>query len=133
MFRNLRQELRKLEGPISIPVEIELDDKGYIDRSCPSEDCGTQFKILYDDWTNLVREEIVFCPLCRHEADCTEWNTTEQSDYHRKLATSHIRNTIGNALRRDARRFNSRKRQPRQSFHVLSTESFPFGNASNGN
>ncbi len=109
MFRDLRRELQKLEGSISIPVEIELDDKGYIDRSCPSEDCGTQFKILCGDWTNLVREEIVFCPLCRHAADCTKWNTTEQSDYHRKLATSHIRNSIGNALRRDARRFNSKK------------------------
>ena len=114
MFRDLQRELRMLEGSISIPVEIELDDKGYVDRSCPSEECGTQFKILYEDWASLVREEIVFCPLCRHEADCTKWNTTEQSDYHRKLATSHIRNTIGNALRKDARRFNS-KRSDRRS------------------
>ena len=103
------QEVGKLEGSISIPVEIQLDDKGYIDRSCPSEDCGTQFKILYEDWINLVGEQKVFCPLCRQEAICTEWNTDEQSDYHRKLATSHAQQIIRKALRRDARRFNSRK------------------------
>ena len=110
MFRNLRRELRKLERSTTISVEIELDDNGYIDRCCPSDDCGTRFKLLYEDWSNLIRDEVVFCPLCRHEADCTQWNTLEQSDYHGELAIAHFQKTIGKAIQRDARSFNSRQR-----------------------
>ena len=109
MFDNLQRELRNLKMPLSIPVQIELDDNGYIDRCCPSEDCGTRFKLLFEHWDNKIRDEVVFCVLCRYEANCTNWNTPEQSEYHRALANAHIQKTIGNALRRDARSFNSKQ------------------------
>ncbi len=109
MFNNLRRELRKLENPISIPVQIELDDNDYVDRCCPSNECGARFKLLFEDWRNIIREEVVFCPLCRFEADCTKWNTPEQLEYHRSLAIAHVQKTVGTALQRDARRFNSRQ------------------------
>ncbi len=111
MFDNLIRELRKLEGSNEVPAEIELDDKGYIDRYCPFEDCGTRFKLMFEDWKNTVRDEVVFCPLCRHEADCTQWNTPEQSEYHRSLANAHVQKTIGKALQRDTSRFNSRRKK----------------------
>ena len=107
MFRQLQRELRQMEGSISIPVEIELDENGCIDRCCPSEDCGVCFKLVFEDWENIVSDEVVYCPLCRHAADCTQWNTLEQSEYHKSLAIAQVQKTIGSALRRDADRLNS--------------------------
>ena len=109
MFDNLRRELRRLEGTHSLEVQIELDDKGYIDRRCPSEDCGTRFKLLFHDWESLIRDEVVFCPLCRFEADSSQWNTPEQSEYHQRLATAYVQKRIGNDLMRDAKGFNARQ------------------------
>ena len=44
MFDNLLRELRALERR-SITVPIDSDEKGYIDKECPSTNCEFQFKI----------------------------------------------------------------------------------------
>ena len=85
-----------------------------MDRCCPSDDCGAHFKIMFEDWRNIVRDEVVFCPLCRHESESTEWNTQEQSYYRQDVAISYVHEEVGRALRNDARKFNSR--QNRNSF-----------------
>ena len=66
---------------------------------------------MFEDWKNVVGDKVVFCPLCRHEADCTQWNIPEQLEYHRSLAIAHVQRTIGTALQRDARRLNSRQQK----------------------
>ena len=79
MFDDVIRKLRQLERGVQVPINLELDDNGYLDRVCPSDECGTHFKVLFDDWRDIVRDEEVFCPLCRHDGESDEWNTPEHS------------------------------------------------------
>jgi len=118
MFDRTLRELRKFGHGVRIPVSLPLDEKGYIDRRCPAELCAASFKVLFEDWRNLVRDEIVYCPICRHEAISTEWNTEEQKEYLAKLGIEHIKRAIGSTLSQDAQSFN--RLQPKGGFIKLS-------------
>ncbi len=118
MFDDVLRKLRQLEHGTQISIELELDDKGYLDRKCPSHDCGTTFKVMFADWRDIVRDEEVFCPLCRHDAKASEWKTPEQKKYIRKVATSQIHKELGQAFQSDARRFN--RSQNRNSLFKVS-------------
>lgn len=109
MFDDVLRELRRLEGGVKVQVNLEIDDNGYLDRLCPSEECDTHFKVMFEDWRNIVRDEVVYCPLCRHDAKASDWNTQEQSRYIQELATSYLQNQLGQALQSDSQRFNSRQ------------------------
>ena len=118
MFDNLLRGIESLSRGTTVPVTIKLDDNGNIDRICPSDECRTLFKIMFEDWRDIVSDEVVYCPLCRYEASSTEWNTREQSEYLKDVAFSHIQKEVGRALQKDAREFNSR--QNRKSFIQMS-------------
>lgn len=118
MFDDVLRKLRQLEHGTRVSIELELDDKGYLDRKCPSDDCGINFKVMFEDWRNIVRDEEVFCPLCRHGAKASEWNTPEQSEYIRKVASAYIQKELGQAFQSDARRFN--RSQDRNSLIKMS-------------
>lgn len=64
MFEDLIKEMERMDGQ-SVSVPIESDEKGYIDKQCPSEDCEFIFKVNRDDWSNIFKDEAVWCPLCR--------------------------------------------------------------------
>jgi len=124
MFDRTLRELRKFEHGVRIPVSLPLDEKGYFDRQCPAELCGASFKVLFEDWRNLVRDEIVYCPICRYEAISTEWNTEEQIQYIKKVGLNYATRAIGSALSQDAQSFN--RQQPKKGF-VQMTMSFKPG------
>jgi hypothetical protein len=126
MFDDTLRELREFKDGVRITVTLPLDEKGYLDRQCPSELCAASFKVLFEDWRNLVRDEIVYCPICRHEAPSTEWNTVEQKEHLAKLSIEHVKRTIGSALREDAQSFN--RRQPKDGFVKLSLSVKPAAN-----
>jgi hypothetical protein len=107
MFDNLLRELRKLEQGVSVPVSIPLDDHGYMDRQCPADECQGQFKVLFEDWRNKVRDKVVYCALCRHEAPATEWNTSAQREFLASTAHAFVQRAVQHAMRQDATRFNS--------------------------
>ena len=79
---------------MQIPVNFEIDDNGYLDRQCPSAECGGHFKILYEDWVAIVSDEVVYCPRCRHEEVAMEWNTPEQLEHIRGTALNYTRRRI---------------------------------------
>jgi uncharacterized Zn finger protein (UPF0148 family) len=113
MFDNILRELEKIKqngGAILVPIQIPIDNDGYFDRRCPSDTCQSDFKILFEDWTNKVSDAQVFCPICREEAEATQWNTPDQCEYLRQVAMNRISGMIDNALSQDARDFN--RRQP---------------------
>jgi len=118
MFDESIRIARELERGVQVPIQIPLDDKGYFDRQCPSDECGAEFKVLFDDWKEKVHDEAVFCPVCRHESPSTEWNTPSQVEYIKKAAMAHLQRMVGNALRRDAERFN--RSPPRGGFISMS-------------
>ena len=105
MFKDLQRELRRLGGTNQIPVSIESDDDGYLDRLCHAEDCMFEFKVHTDDWPERFQESAA-CPFCGHSGDIDEWNTQEQAEYLREVALSHISQRVSRAMRRDADRWN---------------------------
>lgn len=109
MFNNTRRELKKLDK-FSLAISIPLDKDSYFDRRCPSEACQADFKVLMEDWKQKVSDTQVFCPVCREEAQSTEWNTPDQREYIRQVGINHIRGIIGQALSQDAQDFNRRQR-----------------------
>ena len=117
MFDNLLRELRALERR-SITVPIDSDEKGYIDKECPSTNCEFQFKIKDEDWKNICRDEGVWCPMCGHAAPAKSWFTKAQVQHAERHAHRVIESTIDGAMRADARAFNGR--QPRNSLISMS-------------
>lgn len=111
MFDNILGELRRLVRGIEISVDLKLDGDGYLDRVCPSQDCQFQFKILFDDWRDKVRTEVVYCPICRFEAPADNWNSPEQQQYIEHVGQQYIQQRLDRSLSLDARQFNSS--QPR--------------------
>lgn len=118
MFDDVLRKLRQLERGVKVQIDLELDDNGYLDRVCPSAECGTNFKVMFDDWRDIVRDEEVFCPLCRHDAESTEWNNPEQEEYIQQAVTAYVQKQIGQAFQSDARKFN--RSQGRNSFIKMS-------------
>ncbi|MEI7997747.1 MAG: hypothetical protein WCH01_22905, partial [Methylococcaceae bacterium] len=113
MFEDLIKEMERLNGQ-SVSVPIESDEKGYIDKQCPSEDCEFIFKVHEEDWANIFKDEAVWCPLCRHEAPASQWFTIEQVEYAKAEALTIVKGKINNAIRSGAQKFN--QSQPRNSF-----------------
>jgi len=118
MFDDVIRKLRQLERGVQVPIQLELDDNGYLDRACPSIECKTHFKVMFDDWRDIVRDEEVFCPLCRHDAESSEWSTPEQAEYIQNAAEAYLQKQLGQAFKSDSRRFN--QSQSRNSFIKMS-------------
>jgi len=118
MFDDVIRKLKRLERGVQVPIEFPLDDDGYLDRNCSHPECQSDFKVLFDDWRDKVRDEEVFCPLCRHAADSGEWNTEGQQEFIQQAANRYIQKELGDAFRSSARRFN--QSQPRGGFIKMS-------------
>lgn len=117
MFDDLIKAMEKLDGA-SISIDIETDEKGYIDKQCPVEECEFLFKVYGDDWTNICKDEAIWCPQCRHEAPSDQWFTLEQVEHSKKEAEAVLKGTIHNAMISDARKFN--RKQPKGGFVTMS-------------
>lgn len=117
MFEDLIKEINRINGQ-SVSVPIESDEKGYVDKQCPSEYCEFIFKVNSEDWLNIFKDEAVWCPLCRHEAPADQWFTTEQIEHAKNEALAAVQGQIHKALRSDAQAFN--RKQPKNSFISMS-------------
>ena len=94
---------------ISMEVSIPLDDDGYLDRECPAPTCLAAFKIHAEDWTEKVRDEEVFCPVCGHTSTSDKWLTTEQVRHGESRLMQKIMPMIHGEMGRMARDFNCRQ------------------------
>lgn len=110
MFEHMLREIKALERLTKIEVPLEGDADGFLDRECPAEGCLFEFKIHGDDWKSIVRDEEVFCPMCRHAANSQSWFTKLQLAAGREYVSRVIGGRIDSALRADARALNSRQR-----------------------
>lgn len=113
MFKDLIEKMNRLNGH-TVSVPIECDEKGYVDKQCPSKECEFLFKVQQDDWKNIFKDEAVWCPLCRHEAPANQWYSIAQVEHAREQALGVVKGEIHNALVSGAQEFN--RRQPRNSF-----------------
>lgn len=118
MFKNLISTLKKLEETKEISIPIEADEKGYIDKQCPSEDCNFIFKVHQEDWTNICKNEAIWCPFCRHQAPSNKWYRIEHVENAKSEALTVIEGKIHNAMISDAQRVNHK--QLKNSFISIS-------------
>src|SRR5687767_12076361 len=105
MFDKLLNEIKELERIGQIAIPIDSDEDGYFDRECPNEECLFQFKVDEQDWKDLFKDEVIYCPLCRHEAPSKSWWTKEQLDQSKEEAIKHIIGRLDNALVQGAKDF----------------------------
>lgn len=117
MFEDLIKEMARLNGQ-GISTEIQPDEKGYIDKQCPSEECEFIFKVSEQDWADIFKDEAVWCPMCRHEAPADQWFTKAQVEHAQEEALAVVQGSINKALRSGARKFN--RRQPKNGFVSMS-------------
>ncbi len=110
MFDDVLRELERLEQGVEISIEVPLDEKGFLDRQCPSKPCQHQFKVLFDDWTDKVPDESAFCPLCGHTDHPHEMSTPAQEEYIHDVGLQHVSGIIDKALVSDAQRHNRKER-----------------------
>jgi len=110
MFEDLIREVKSLELGMRVSVPLPSDDKGFLDRCCPSRNCRAAFKVLSDDWDKKVPDDRAFCPICRHTAKSDDWATTAQIRYAKDVAMRKFRSRFHSALEAGARGFNQRQR-----------------------
>jgi uncharacterized Zn finger protein (UPF0148 family) len=110
MFDKLLQQLKQLEKGVKVPVNLPLDEEGYLDRQCPAKFCHAEFKVLWQDWKGKVKDEKVFCPICGVSACATEWNSEEQEAHLKQVALAYVQKTVRLGLSEDAQRFNRSQR-----------------------
>ena len=123
MFDDVRRELKRLERGVHVSVALPSDADGYDEKECPNPECLARFKIHTEDWSSLVSDEIVYCPLCRHEADGQQWFTPEQVEYAQRVALEQMKGRIDRAFQQGVRSAN--RRAPRGGFVSFSFEYKP--------
>lgn len=89
---------------IKIPMTFQTDEKGYLDRQCPNENCEYVFKINMEDWKEKVQEE-VHCPMCGHVASTDAWYTDEQIEVIKENARSYALNMAQTMLNKSLSKF----------------------------
>lgn len=99
MFDDLIRRLERIPKSQRIPISIELDDDGYLDRRCPAEECGAAYKVLFTDWRDRVTDEEVWCPICGEVAESGEWNTPDQLRQIKERGVAHISGQLNDAFR----------------------------------
>src|SRR5699024_1231388 len=92
---------------MEIPIEIISDEKGYLDRECPHQECEFVFKIHFEDWKNKVSDKTVHCPRCGHVAPSDQWWTQQQLDAIKDIAfqwaMGQVQKTIQKSFRKMSR------------------------------
>lgn len=88
---------------MNIPIELKSDEKGYLDRECPNEECLYKFKVHIEDWKNKVSNDEVHCPMCGNTDTSDKWWTQEQLEDIQKIiksyAISYIQEELGKGLK----------------------------------
>ena len=81
---------------MDISIPIKLDDKGYIDRKCPVEECSFVFKLKYSAFENL---NTMYCPMCGYQSNLLDsWMTEEQYSQAIEIATAYALGTFQDHL-----------------------------------
>ncbi|MCE2489373.1 MAG: hypothetical protein J4G17_05285 [Anaerolineae bacterium] len=111
MFEEFERELRNLElnQGVQIPIEIAIDEKGYLDRSCPHCECRACFKVLFEDWRDKVPDAAAFCPKCGAKDDPKLFKTESQNRYFHEVAKAYLVERLDKALSRAVRRTRTKR------------------------
>lgn len=89
---------------MQIPIEIISDEKGYLDRECPHEECKFIFKVHIEDWKNKVLDERVYCARCGHKAPSDQWWTQQQLEDIEAVALQMVMNQVQESIQKSFRK-----------------------------
>ena len=84
---------------VSIRIEVRPDEKGYLDRQCPNEQCCYVFKVFVADLEDKGSEEL-HCPMCGRTARLDQWATEAQIEQMREVMVSWARSHMTQAANR---------------------------------
>lgn len=84
----------------TISVPLSLDEKGFIDRSCPK--CSYRFKMKDSCWPKSKMGGLswartiayAFCPMCGHKAASDNWHTPEQIKAAERIALEKAKQQV---------------------------------------
>jgi len=113
VFDDFLREIHKLTQPQLVPIQMEIDDEGYLDRRCPGPECGAAFKVLFTDWRDKVEDAHAWCAICGEAEEASEFNTPDQLRQITDQAVAHIAGQLDEAARR------ARKRTVRAGFITM--------------
>lgn len=83
---------------IEIPMKILSDEKGYLDRQCPNENCRFKFKVNLQDWEDKISDGEVHCPMCGHVDSYNNWITDEQKNSIMEITADYVRAYLAGEL-----------------------------------
>lgn len=109
MFDELLRELRRMPKSFTVPIDLPLDEKGYLDRQCNHEDCSCCFKVVEQDWIEKVQDEAAYCPKCGCESPADEFNTPAQQKYIEKVGEKFVAEHLDQMMKRAVRRTRPKK------------------------
>lgn len=88
----------------TISVPIPSDDRGFMDRQCPSATCGYFFKVHDEDWARTCRAlDRAYCPQCNHTAPANDWLTTAQRDHGKRMVRNEVDNRVHDMIAQSMR------------------------------
>lgn len=97
-FDKLKKQLEQtVTGTHRVPVQLKLDEGGYLDRECPRDPCCRGFKVLYADDAKFG--DNMWCVYCGHSAECSAFATESQGDHARSVMADHAKLLFNEALR----------------------------------
>src|SRR5687767_6352333 len=94
MFDDLIRQVGRLERGMTVSVCLPSDHNSYLDRRCPSKNCGAIFKVFEADWDKKVAKDRAYCPLCRQESHSENWVTPAQKEYAKAVAMREFRKRL---------------------------------------
>lgn len=83
---------------MEIPIKLLSDEKGYLDRECPNDNCLYTFKINMQDWSDKLSDKEVHCPMCGHIDTPDKWWTQKQLEDMREIAINYAKDMIYDKL-----------------------------------
>lgn len=92
---------------MTFQVSLPLDDDGFIDRQCPSPQCGRTFKVLASDCETSTTLAM-YCTFCRQEDEPASFTTSEQQDYLQAELEAKMAEQLQTLLGGLAKRVNRR-------------------------
>ena len=81
---------------MEIPVQLPLDDDGFLRRECPS--CEGQFKWFPSEDSAPEPEGGYHCPLCGEQSSLDQWWTPSQVSFAQSAAAQAFTEQLGSEL-----------------------------------